>query len=185
MRQRRKNGRGKSAGYRRVLGALNGNSRPERSLPLDARLRAIGDHISPTQIAELWVFPPLPDRDATSEFLLLACYDGTDRRRIVTAQLEARLADPEDEEYDWVLRLEEHGAAPEGWVAGIPDRLLRRLSEAGVPEVVEIGGQPERWADAIQRFADGDGASAAPGHGYIDSVPAAKVVSNTLEKPSP
>ena len=35
--------------------------------------------------------------------------------------------------------------------------MLRRLAEAGVPEVVEVGGRLEAWEAAIARFANGNG----------------------------
>ncbi len=157
MRTRRKNGRERDARRRALLSGVGSSSKPERSLPLAARLRAISESIPASQIAELWVFPPLPNRETTSEFLLLTCYDGAGRRRIVTAHVEAQSTDPENDEYEWIQKLEEHGAAPEDWVAGIPDRLLRRLADAGVPEVVEIAGEPERWAEAIARLTSGNG----------------------------
>lgn len=157
MRTRRKNGRERDARRRPLLSALGSSSKPERSLPLAARLRAIAEDIPASQIAELWVFPPLPNRETTSEFILLNCFDGAGRRRIVTAHVEAQPSDPENDEFEWIQKLEEHGAAPERWVAGIPDRLLRRLADAGVPEVVEIAGEPERWAEAVANLTNGHG----------------------------
>lgn len=141
---------------------LNG-TRPERALPLEARLRDIGERIHASEIDELWVFPPLPDRELTCEFIVLSCFDGPGRRRIVTAHVEAEEEEEaESLELNWVQRLREHGTAPAGWVSGIPNRLLRRLSEAGIPQVIEVGGEPERWSEAITRLAapNGNGALA-------------------------
>lgn len=136
---------------------MNGSTTPERSLPLDLRLRAIGSNVDATCIDELWVFPPLPNRDVACEFLVLICYDGQDRRRILTAHVDAERPDPEADEFQWVQRVREHGAVPCGWVGEIPDRMLRRLAEAGVPEVIEVGGRLEAWEAAIARFANGKG----------------------------
>lgn len=133
-------------------------------LPLERRLQAIGDRVAVSEIDELWVFPPLPDREMTSEFIVISCYDGPGRRRIVTAHVEIESRDPETAEITCVQHLEEHGAAPEGWVSGIPDRLLQRLSDAGVPEAIEIGGSPERWLEAIRSLTgSGNGTVAANG----------------------
>jgi hypothetical protein len=152
---------GKIAGARRRAWLTRRNGRNgEPALPLDVRLRAIGERIEISEIDELWVFPPLPDRDGAAEFIVLSCYDGPGRRRVVTAHVEPQRDEQaaEEPEITWVQRLHEHGAAPEDWVSGIPDRLLQRLSEAGVPRVVEIGGQPERWVEAIDGLTGGNGA---------------------------
>jgi hypothetical protein len=142
------------------------------AVPLDLRLRAIADTIPASIIDELWVFPPLPDREIASEFLVLVCYDGGEgRRRILTAHMDARRPDPERDEVEWVQRVREHGTAPHDWVAGMPDRLLQRLSEAGVPEVIRVGGRPEAWEQAVARYADGNGAAARGGRAGFDSRP--------------
>lgn len=150
------------------LRGLSGSGRPDRALPLDLRLRAIADSIPASSIDELWVFPPLPSRDVACEFVVLLCYDGAeDRRRILTSHVDARPVDPEGDELEWVQRLREHGTAPHGWAAEIPDRLLQRLSDAGVPEVIEVGGESQKWEEAIARFANGhgNGARAPNGNG--------------------
>jgi hypothetical protein len=152
-----------------LLNGMRGRSRPDRALPLDLRLRAIADNVPTSNIDQLWVFPPLPNREVACEFLVLVCYDGgPDRRRILTAHVDAQFRDPESDQLEWVQRLREHGAAPQRWVAGIPDRLLQRLADAGVPEVIDVGGRPRVWEEAITRFAkdngNGDGAE-LPGEG--------------------
>lgn len=134
------------------------SSRSDRVLPLNLRLQAIADNIPTAIIDELWVFPPLPDRDSACEFLVLVCYNGgDDRRRIVTVQVDAQRSEGGGEELEWVQRLREHGTAPHQWVAGMPERLLQRLSEAGIPEVIEVAGRDEVWAGTIERFSDGNG----------------------------
>ena len=149
-----------------LLNRVGGSSRPDRALPLDLRLQAIADNIPTSTIDELWVFPPLPDRDVACEFLVLVCYDGgADRSRILTAHVDARRSDEGGEEFEWVQRLQEHGTAPHQWVAGMPERLLQRLSEAGIPEVIEVGGQEEAWRLAIERFANGNGNGHGNGNG--------------------
>jgi hypothetical protein len=149
-----------------LLNRMGGSSRPERALPVDLRLQAIADNIPTSLIDELWVFPPLPDRDFACEFIVLVCYDGgEDRRRIVTAHVDAERADPEKDEFQWVQRLREHGTAPHQWVAGMPERLLQRLSEAGIPDVVEVGGRTQAWEEAVSRFANGNGNGNGIGNG--------------------
>ncbi len=131
-------------------------------VPLELRLRALAEAIPASTIDEIWVFPPLPDREIASEFIVLVCYDGgAARRRILTAHMDARRPDPERDEVEWVQRVREHGAAPHDWVAGIPDRLLKRLSDVGVPEVIRVEGRPEAWEAVVARYANGNGAASA------------------------
>jgi hypothetical protein len=135
-------------------------------LPLEQRLRAIADNIPASSIDELWVFPPLPDRDLACEFIVLVCFDGgEDRRRILTSHVDAQFKDPEDDEFEWVQRIREQGTTPHRWVAAIPDRLLQRLADAGVPEVVQVGGESEAWEEAVERLANGNGFGNGPGNG--------------------
>jgi hypothetical protein len=56
------------------------------------------------------------------------------------------------------------GTAPQRWVAAIPDRLLQRLAEAGVPEVVQVGGSSDVWEEAVERLANGNGSGNGSGN---------------------
>ncbi len=162
----RNNGRGHGSKSRRLLKGVKGPSRPDRILPLDRRLQALGDRIPASDIDQVWVFPPLPDRDHSCEFLVLVCYDGgDDRRRILTSHVDAEFNEPEGDEFEWVQRVREHGTAPLRWVTDMPDRLLQRLDDAGVPEVLEIGGQSRAFEDAVARFAEAGGAANGNGNG--------------------
>lgn len=166
-----------------VWGRVNGSARRDPALPLDRRLEAIAENVPTSLIDELWVFPPLPDRDLTSEFIVIVCFDGgQDRRRILTAQVDAQRADQESAEFEWVQRLREHGTAPQGWVSDMPERLLQRLAHAGLPEVIEICGDAESWERAISRFANGNGngnggAEAGPGDLFRVDSPAKPTIS--------
>ncbi len=53
---------------------------------VDLRLRELGRTIPPSEIAELWVFPPLAALEGSAEFFLFTCFDG-DRRRLYSACL--------------------------------------------------------------------------------------------------
>ncbi len=135
-------------------------------LPLGLRLRAIADNIPASIIDELWVFPPLPDRDLACEFIVLVCFGGSEgRRRILTSHVDAQFKDPESDEFEWVQRIREQGITPHRWVAAIPDRLLQRLADAGVPEVVQVGGQSQAWEEAVERLANGNGSGNGSGNG--------------------
>lgn len=175
-----------------LLKQLSGQSRPDRSLPLDLRLQAIADNIPAASIDELWVFPPLPNRDVACEFVILVCFDGgEDRRRILTSHVDAEFADPESDEFEWVQRVREQGTAPQSLVSDIPDRLLGRLAEAGTPEIISVGGQAEAWEDALTRLAKGVGngnrssAGVALGTAQVDSALKREIsFSTVIESPS-
>ncbi len=149
-----------------LLKGVRGPTRPDRVLPLDLRLRAIADNIPASNIDELWVFPPLPNRDLACEFIVLVCFDGgEDRRRILTSHVDAQFKDPESDEFEWVQRIREQGTTPHRWVADIPDRLLHRLADAGVPEVLQVGGESQAWEAAIERLTNGNGSGNGSGNG--------------------
>ncbi len=158
-----------------LLKGMTGRSRPDRALPLDLRLRAIADKLPTASIDELWVFPPLPNRDLACEFIVLVCFDGgEDRRRILTSHVDALFNDPESDEFEWVQRVREHGAAPVDWLTQMPDRLLQRLADAGIPEVIEGGGRTEIWEEAMARFANGSsGGAVSPDDGRDEPLTAA------------
>lgn len=64
--------------------------RPE-TLPSELawRLREVESAVSPEEIAEIWVFPPLSDVEGSSEFLLFTRFLGDERRRVYTARIPA------------------------------------------------------------------------------------------------
>jgi len=147
-----------------LLKGVRGPTRPDRVLPLGLRLRAIVDKIPASNIDELWVFPPLPDRDLACEFIVLVCYDGGEsRRRILTSHVDAQFKDAESDEFEWVQRIREQGTTPHRWVAALPDRLLQRLADAGVPEVARVGGRTEAWEEAVERLSNGNGSGNGDG----------------------
>jgi hypothetical protein len=159
-----------------LLKRTSGQTRPDRALPLDLRLQAIAGNIPTASIDELWVFPPLPDRDIACEFVVIVCFDGgADRRRILTCHVDAEFADPESEEFEWVQRVREQGTATQRYIADIPDRLLGRLAEAGTPQVIEVGGRAEAWEEALVQLANGNGNGSGNGNGRAVALGAAQI----------
>ncbi len=153
-----------------LLNGTKSSSRPERAVPIDLRLRAIAENVPASDIDEVWVFPPLPNRDFACEFIVLLCYDGgEDRRRIVTSHVDAQFRDPESEEFEWVQRVREHGTAPQRWIAEMPDRLLGRLAESGTPAVFRVGGRDDALEETFQACAkSGNGNGNGNGHSVLD-----------------
>jgi hypothetical protein len=180
--EQRSNGR-LNGNRRRLLQGVDSRRSPDRDLPLAARLRALAEHHPPTSIDELWVFPPLQNRGAAGEFILVTSFEvlGAGRRRVVTAHVEPEFKDEDGVEFVWVQRIVEVGAVRQEWLEALPDSLLGRFAEAGVPEVLEIGGRAEAWEEALTRFANengnghqngsappsGNGAAADSGHAAV------------------
>ncbi|MFQ5690670.1 MAG: hypothetical protein ACE5HQ_10400 [Gemmatimonadota bacterium] len=131
-----------------------GRTAPER-LNVAQRLGALGEVVPPPEIAELWVFPPLVDVDASAEFFLFTrLVDGT-RRGVYTARVL-----PENGASARQV-IVEHGSVPANRVALLVDRFQRRLGSDHRPAHYVIEGRPERWTELIAaRSAAEDGAPA-------------------------
>ena len=157
------NGRLNEDRKRQLLKGVEARRPPERDLPLYERLQALAEEVSPADIDEIWVFPPLPNRDAAAEFLLLSGYhvESDRHRRVITAHVEAEFEDEDGLDFVWVQRIERVGPVPQDWLESLPDSLLGRFAEAGTPEVHEIAGRPEAWEALLARLAEAGGAVAA------------------------
>lgn len=71
-----------------VLDGNDGNGLSAQ-LPSDLalRLRELGRHVSPDQISDVWIFPPLPDMEGSAEFLLFTRFLPEEMRRLCAAEL--------------------------------------------------------------------------------------------------
>ena len=153
-----------------------GASVPDVSEELVGRLRAVGKAVPPGEIGELWIFPPLPDVEASAEFLLFTCRLEEDRRRVYSARMvrgangngsagaaasgtDGANADGASSRDEAGQRITEHGSVPAGRVSRLVDRFRRRLQEEGEPRHLVIEGRPERWAALLGQ--DGEAAPSA------------------------
>ncbi len=107
---------------------------------LGRRLQELGRTISPREIAELWVFPPLATLEGSSEFFLFTRFEG-DRRRLYSACLPPGIS-PNGTSGQ---RITEHGVVPADRLPRMVAQLQRRLGESAEPVRLEIGGSDERW----------------------------------------
>ena len=57
---------------------------------LALRLRELGRYVSPDQISDVWIFPPLPDMEGSAEFLLFTRYLPDEMRRLCAAELGSK-----------------------------------------------------------------------------------------------
>lgn len=145
------------------------------SQELARRLQEVERAVSPSEIGELWIFPPLADVEASAEFLLFTRVLQEDRRRLYSARLR-RLAGEEGEEGEEgangngtrptgngdgsVARkheITEHGSVPADRVPGLVQRFRRRLGEGAEPTHLVIDGSVDRWSSLVPAAAEGNG----------------------------
>lgn len=126
----------------------NGNGTSRRpSGELALRLRQLGRRVSPLEISELWVFPPLSELDESAEFLLFTRFHENGARRLCGARFVTRNGGrPETMEIEDVT---EFGSVPSARLPGLVERLRRRLGDESEPVHFEIGGCPMNWDELV------------------------------------
>ena len=152
----------------------------EVSQELARRLHEVGRAVSPSEIGELWIFPPLADVEESAEFLLFTRVLAEDRRRLYSARLR-RLAGEEqgrpangngakpagdgDGAPARTHEITEHGSVPADRVSRLVERFRRRLGEGGEPRHLVIDGSRERWPSMLPTRANGNGNGSGPASG--------------------
>lgn len=143
------------------------------SQELARRLHEVQRAVSPSEIGELWIFPPLADVEESAEFLLFTRVLREDRRRLYSARLRrlagdtgpggengngARPAADADGAADRRHEITEHGSVPAERVSGLVERFRRRLGDGAEPTHLVIDGSPERWSSLLPvAAANGNG----------------------------
>ena len=150
------------------------------------RLLELEGVIPPSEIGELWVFPPLEEPEGSREFVLFTRFGDNGTRRLYSARVppsqEERRELPGPDGYtrerDREManrrngdgdassgevpeqRITEHGEIPAGRLPGLVQRFRRRLGDDRVPVHVELDGSRERWLELLGPVAtNGDGAA--------------------------
>lgn len=126
--------------------------------PVALRLQALARAVSPLEIAELWVFPPLSAMENSAEFFLFTRLLEGEQRGLYSARLHAENGSGERQV------VVEHGSVPADRVPKLVKSLQRRLGGAFEPFHAVINGSEVRWDDMFR--ANGDG----PQNGTHDSV---------------
>lgn len=151
------------------------------------RLRDLESAVSPNEIADLWIFPPLADMETSREFLLFTRYLEHDRRRLYTARIPGHVAanggepplpngdgagsaerrangnaarDGEGGGHprDRAQEIREHGTVPAERLPGLIQKFRRRVGDDREPLHVTIEGRLERWDELLpEDAANGDG----------------------------
>lgn len=156
------------------------------------RLRQLQTRVPPTEIGELWVFPPLDEPEGTREFVLFTRFGDNGTRRLYSARIP-----PSDEEHRELpgpsgytrereremanrrngdggddrevpeQRITEHGAMPAGRLPGLVQRFRRRLGDDRTPIHLEIGGSRDRWLELFGAPAENGNGAAPAGNGDV------------------
>lgn len=149
------------------------------SRELALRLREVGRAVSPSEIGELWIFPPLADVEDSAEFLLFTRVLEEDRRRLYSARLRGLAGEGEpgpargngdaaaaaDGNGAAARRHEitEHGSVPADRVPRLVERFRRRMGDGGEPTHLVIEGSLERWTSLLPTGpANGNGHGPGP-----------------------
>lgn len=155
------------------------------------RLLELEGVIPPTEIGELWVFPPLEEPEDSREFVLFTRFGENGTRRLYSARVppssqgerreipgpdgytperdrkmaNRRNGDGDDADDELPeQRVTEHGEIPAGRLPGLVQRFRRRLGDDRVPVHVEVDGSRERWIELLGPVAAaGDDANGASG----------------------
>lgn len=152
------------------------------------RLVELGGVVPPSEIGELWVFPPLEEAEGSREFVLFTRFGDNGTRRLYSARVppsrEERRELPSPDGYTRERRPEmanrddgdgeageelpdqritEHGAIPAGRLPELVQRFRRRLGDGGVPVHLEVDGSRDRWTEMIgEATANGSNGSGGP-----------------------
>lgn len=149
------------------------------------RLRSVGRAVTPGEIGELWIFPPLEDVEESAEFLLFTRLSGNGDRRLYSARMGrdgpgegeadgpagdagAEAVVPEETPANGRRqRITDHGTIPADRVPRLVERFRRRVEAEGhEPVHVVVDGAPERWSELLPDGAvNGDGAHGGGGNG--------------------
>lgn len=110
-----------------------------------ARLDAVERAVPPPEIADVWLFPPLPDVESSAEFLLFTRILEGNARALYSARMVPENGTPAHQV------IVEHGSVPAERVSRIVGQLQRRLGHDAPPRHVPIEGEPDRWRSLRER----------------------------------
>lgn len=152
------------------------DGRGRLTVEVSRRLRELESLVPPSEIGELWVFPPLDEPEGTAEFVLFTRLGDNGTRRLYSARIppsgeerrslpgpsgrrrerEREMANRRNGDGDAGeaeapdQRVTEHGAMPAGRLPGLVQRFRRRLEEDRAPVHRRIGGSRERWVEFVR-----------------------------------
>jgi len=122
----------------------NGNgTRPALSGELTIKLRQLGRSVSPIEISDLWVFPPIEELEDSAEFFLFTRFLSADVRRLCAARfVAAKGGGPEPQVKQEVT---EYGSVPAQRLPRLIEGFRKRLGDGRPPIHLTIEGCPLSW----------------------------------------
>lgn len=167
MEQDRTNGRAgsRSAGNGEGAGVA---AEEDVRLEVATRLRDLGQRIAPAEISDIWVFPPLPHLEGSSEFLLFTRILPDEMRHLCGAEFNSGNGNGssavvtngngngnrngnggQEPGSDRVRRITEYGAVPKHRVSRVVAGFRERLGDHREPLHFEIGGCADNWSQLV------------------------------------
>lgn len=140
---------------------------------LATRLNALGRSVSPVEISELWVFPPLPDIEESGEFVLFTRVVADEMRRVCAVEFGNGVAgNGAAPTYGNgsgngagaangngngngarvpgpTVRITEYGRVPSNRVQRVVDGFRRRLGDDREPLHLRVDGCPHSWVSML------------------------------------
>lgn len=142
-------GRASAETHERDIPRSNGRMADDTGqLPFASRLSELSRMVPPPEIAELWVFPPLADVQASGEFFLFTRYLDDDSRRVYSSRLLPANGAPARQV------VVEHGTVPADRVQRLVGRLQHRVGQSKAPRHVVIDGETGRWEALVAEARD-------------------------------
>lgn len=120
---------------------------------LATRLVEVERRVPVPRIADVWLFPPLPDVVSSSEFLLFTTMLEDETRALFSARMVPENGSPAHQV------IIEHGTAPAELMPRLVDNLQSRLGQMATARHIPIEGEPERWRRLVE---DLGGAETSP-----------------------
>ena len=122
----------------------------DRQDSLFVRLGHLGQRVPPLLIADVWLFPPLPEVESSSEFLLFTRILDDGARTLYSARMEPANGSPSHQV------VVEHGRAPAERVVNLVSGLQRRLGHPAPARHVPIEGDHERWQALLDQTLEAE-----------------------------
>ncbi len=131
---------------------------------LATRLRALEHSVSPAEISDLWVFPPLPDLEDSGDFVLFTRVLPDEMRRVCRVEFADSVAangnghqgngqngngngvaGTGNGSETPVARITEYGRVPSKRVQRVVDGFRRRLGDDREPLHIRVDCRPDSW----------------------------------------
>jgi len=111
---------------------------------LATRLNDMERRVPVPEIADVWLFPPLPDVMSSSEFVLFTRILDRGMRALFSARMVPANGRPSHQV------IVEYGSAPADRLPGLVAALQRRLGQTTFARHICIDGEPARWESLLE-----------------------------------